>query len=262
MNESPRKIIEASSSDIYKEFMVLAKHKDLYEILSGSWLYDENYPAPSKEFIVFLSYKILNDKKMMERLGAMTRDRGLKHIATKIVDTSNKPDKLEKIAYEEGFRQYAAGLMFKTDSVSKNCANWWDLMAFLCFPDTTTERVVAKYCIEYLTSHSLWHGDKDMILALAEVLELLHKRKYPENTTGRAISHLLYYFHSYLETKLGRYPAKSELKDFVQGVTPRLDGSERSWKTALRDCRLKFRPARTGKRDPKVIEQLVLDWYR
>ena len=260
MNKSPSEQIESAAENIWKEFMGLAKHEDLYEILCGFWLYDDSYPTPSKEFIVFLSNIILRDNGMLDRLDSMTRDEGLKHIAVKIVSTSEKPEILRKIASEEGFRQYAAALMFGTDPVSKNCANWWGLMCSFCYPKTTTERIVAQYFIEHLTSHSLFNYDRHMILALAEVRGILYKDSHPENTTSRTISHEVYYFHSYLRIKLGRLPSKAEMKSFIQGVRPQLDGRDKSWKTVLRDCPLKFRDARSGERNANVIARLGSEW--
>ena len=38
MNKSPSEQIESAAENIWKEFMGLAKHEDLYEILCGFWL--------------------------------------------------------------------------------------------------------------------------------------------------------------------------------------------------------------------------------
>jgi len=227
-----------------KEFCEIRDHERVSEIFEGLYIYDSSLPIPSKDFILLISFAVLRDDELLEKLEEQTVEDGRISIITKFVKSNDEKAKL--LAKLEARRRLMVRYLYPTDTAGDGAADWNELVHHFRYGTNGNNviwRSVSQQAIELLTTRAILLSEFKSLEGLARATKESHLDILGEvPKPAREIASHIIWNQPILQEQVDWPASKEAIKLLILTLNPYLSDSPSTWANAWKMFPTEFTP--------------------
>lgn len=231
------------------------------EILSNGWFYDGTLPIPSGPLLELLCVQLLHDWGRFEWF-AMAGSSGVTEtIHAYIGQARSHSDEVKRDLVAMSVARM--NLFSFSFGIEPKMLVWWLVKISLCSEEmegTALEigrRRLVRFMLEALSLRAFFLHGVPVLEGLSGFSRVEARFLEAHKTSAQIVATKMFYWLPFLQSKLGKAPSFTEMKEFLLGLFPRLTTNKGTWSEARREYYCWKVPIWSWKIDKDQIGRIV-----